>query len=285
VSRWSEALRDNPGARLRSVPWPVWIAAIVFAFLVVAALAPDLVTGVDPTAMARRQTLRPPSGEHLFGTDQLGRDVFARTVHATRISLGIGVAATAIGFGLGAVIGLLASGPSRLLDAALMRLTDTMLAFPGMLLALVVIAVSGPGARNSAIAIGLATIPYYARLVRSQALEVRHSGYVEAARTLGQSRSKIALRHVLPNALTTLVVLATLGVGTAIVAGAGLSFLGLGVIPPTPEWGSMLSEGRNLVGRAWWIGVFPGLFVVASVVSITVLSRYWQRLAEGRTAR
>ncbi|MFD8247548.1 ABC transporter permease [Nocardia sp. NPDC059691] len=278
-------IRTGSPVRFRSVPWPVWPAAVVLLLIVVAAVAPHLLTGVDPAVNDWRVALHPPSPSHPFGTDRLGRDVYSRTVYAARTSLGIGVAATAIAVALGSVVGLLASGPSKLIDAVLMRLTEILLAFPGLLLALVLIAVSGPGARNSALAIGLAATPYYARLVRSQGLVVRISGYVEAARTLGQSRWRITVRHILPNALAPLLVLAPLGVGTGIIAGAGLSFLGLGAVPPTPEWGSMLAESRNLLSRAWWLGVFPGLFVVAAVVSITVLARFWQGLSEGRVAR
>ncbi|MFI9504875.1 ABC transporter permease [Nocardia sp. NPDC052566] len=271
--------------RLRSVPPVVWPAALLLSFLVLAAAAPHLLTTADPTTTDWRSTLQPPSGAHPFGTDRLGRDVYARTIYATRTSLGIGMAATVIGVVSGSVLGLLSSGPSKLLDAVLMRLTEILLAFPGLLLALVLIAVSGPGVANSALAIGVASLPYYARLMRAQALVVRGSGYVEAARTLRQSRWRITVRHILPNALAPLLVLAPLGVGAGIVAGAGLSFLGLGALPPNPEWGSMLAESRNLLSRAWWMGVFPGLFVVASVVSITVLARFWQAVTEGRAAR
>ncbi|MCP2167792.1 ABC transporter permease [Goodfellowiella coeruleoviolacea] len=266
----------------RRIPWPVLFPAAVLAVLLLAALAPQVLSTVDPQAMDFRQALRPPAPGHPFGTDQLGRDVYARTVHAARVSLAVGVGATAIGFLVGSVLGLLAAVLSRVVDAVLMRVVDILLAFPGLLLALVCIAVLGPGPVNSAVAIGVASVPQYARLVRAQAQVLRGSGFVEAARTLGQGRMTVALRHILPNALAPLTVLATLGVGTAIIAGAGLSFIGLGTAPPTPEWGAMLAEGRNLLGRAWWVVVFPGLCVTAAAICVTVLGRHWQAALEGR---
>jgi peptide/nickel transport system permease protein len=264
-------------------PWPAAISGVVLAAILLAVVWPELLTTADPAATARHDVLLPPGIHHWFGTDQLGRDVYSRTVVATRTSLGIGIGATAIGFVVGSIVGL--ASTARFLGAVLMRVTDVLLAFPGLLLAFVVLSVLGPGAAKSALAIGLAGVPHYARLVRAQALVVRRSGFVEAARTLGQGPARVTWRHVLPNSLSPLLVLATLGVGTAIVAGAGLSFLGLGAVPPSPEWGSMLAEGRNVVGRAWWIAVCPGLCVTASVVSITVLGRFWQHRLEGRRPR
>ena len=259
-------------------------AGAVAVLLVVAGVWPELIARQEPDATDLVAALQPPSWSHWFGTDQLGRDVFARVVHGARYSLLLGLGATAVGVVGGTVVGLAAALGGRLADGLLMRLADVLLAFPEMLLALLVIAVVGPGQQGAAIAIGVAAVPGYARVVRAGAMVVRHAGYVEAAVVLGLRPWAVVARHVLPNALGPLLVLATVGVGTAVIAGSALSFLGLGARPPTPEWGAMLSDGRDYVESAWWIAVFPGAAITATVVSVTVLGRAARRRAEGRTS-
>jgi peptide/nickel transport system permease protein len=229
------------------------------------------------------QTLRPPTAAHLLGTDENGRDVLARIVHGTRTSLLLGFGAIAIALVFGGLLGLAAGLGNKIVENAIMRLSDIGLAFPELLLALVVITVAGGGTANAVLAIGVANIPGYARLVRAQTLAVRSSSYVEAAHALGLSGPRVVLRHVLPNAVKPVLILATIGVGTALVAGSALSFLGLGTPPPEPEWGSMLSTARNFISRAWWYGVFPGAAITLTVISVTVVGRALRLRSEGRT--
>ncbi len=268
-------------ARRRRPAPSVVLAGATLAVIVLAAAFPEQLAPYDPLAVDPTQTLAPPSGAHLMGTDENGRDVLSRIVFGTRNSLLLGFGAIAIGLVAGTALGLLAGLGARRLDALLMRTMDVGLAFPELLLALVVIAVAGGGTRNALLAIGIASTPSYARLVRAQALGVRRSGYVEAARATGLSETAVVLRHVLPNATKPVLVLATIGVGTATVAGAALSFLGLGTTPPTPEWGSMLSTARNFIELSWWYGLFPGLAITVLVLSTSVLGRHLQHRAEG----
>lgn len=269
--------------RRRGVPVGVLLAMIGLAAIVLAALVPWLLAPQDPLAVDPEHPLSAPSLMHLLGTDENGRDVFSRMVYGARASLTLGFGAIAIALVVGSVIGVAAGLGNKFLDGLLMRLMDVGLAFPEILLALVVIAVLGGGTVNALIAIGIASIPSYARLVRAQTLSIRRSGYVEAARALGLRGSTVILRHVLPNAVRPVLVLATIGIGSATVAGAALSFLGLGTPPPSPEWGSMLSTARNYIDIAWWYSAFPGLAITLLVVCTTVVGRYAQRRSEGRS--
>jgi peptide/nickel transport system permease protein len=270
-----------PAPRRSTWPPGVLLAAAVLALLVLAALFPGLLTGRHPSDTDIGGALLGPGTAHPFGTDELGRDVLARVVYGARPSLTIGLGATALGAALGIPIGLLAAVGGRLLDQVLMRCLEVLLALPELLLALLVVTVVGAGTGNVLVAIGVAAVPNYARLIRAQALVALGSEYVEAAVGLGRGRVHIALRHVLPNVLGPLLVLATIGSGTAIVSGSALSFLGLGPAPPSPEWGGMLSDARDHLGTAWWTGVFPGLAVVAVVLSVTVLGRRLRARGEG----
>lgn len=266
------------------LPLPAIIAAIVLAILVLAALFPALFTSADPLATATASSQLAPSLEHPFGTDKLGRDVFARVVYGASLSLSFGFTATAVALVAGIVIGLASGLAHRTVDNVIQRALEIMLAFPELLVALVVIALLGPGTTNLIIAITVAAIPVYARIVRITTLQVRHSAFVEASVALGQRRPAIIGRHILPNVMGPLLVLATIGIGTSIIAGSSLSFLGLGPVSPTPEWGLMLSDGRNLLGSAWWVAVFPGLAITVTVISTTVLGRALQRRFEGTIA-
>jgi peptide/nickel transport system permease protein len=251
-------------------------------FFALAAVWPELLAHRSPIETDFPAALLPPSSAHLFGTDQLGRDLWSRVVHGTRISLMIGLSATVLAAAGGLILGLLAAFGGRIADMIVMRVVDVLLSLPSFLLALLVVAVLGPGPVSAIPAITLASIPRYARLVRGQAIVVRRSEYVEAAISLGRSKMAIVLRHVLPNTLGPLVVVATVGIGSAITIGATLSFLGLGPQQPTPEWGAILANGRNFGLRAWWLMVFPGLAVTLTVIAFTVLGKHAQARAEGR---
>lgn len=274
--------RRRRATRLRRIPYGVVLAAGIVAFLAVCALAPGIVASRDPYKLSLLHSLRSPSPEFLFGTDQLGRDIFARVVHGARYSLSIGLGATGIAVTAGLAIGLIAGSAGGTIDMIFMRIVDVLLAFPALFMSMAVVAVLGTGGVNVLIAIAIAEIPRYARIVRSQVLVVRTSGYVEAARILGQRRRITLFRHLLPNTVGPLIVLSTLGIGSAILSSAALSYLGLGPKPPTPEWGLMLAEGQGYLRKAWWIGVFPGVFATLTVVSTTVLGRYLKALSDGR---
>ena len=263
----------------------VVLPGAVVGVVVLAALAPGLLAPQDPLEISLSESFAPPSTEHLFGTDQSGRDVFSRVIHGARQSLLIGLGATAIGL-LGAmVLGLAGGLGGRLADGAVTRVIEILYAFPGILLALILIAVYGNSALTQMVAVGLATMPGYARMVRGQVLVVRNSAYVEAARALGHPPVRILLRTLLPNAFRPLTVLITLGVGQAIVWAAALGFLGMGVQPPTAEWGAMLNAGRTYIQQAWWMDFFPGVTIVLFTLSLTVLGRRLQQSTDAGALR
>lgn len=260
------------------------VAVAVLAVIALAAFAPSLIASHDPLQVDVRSTLLPPSAEHLFGTDQSGRDIYSRVVHGTARSVGIGMLATVIAVTVGLLIGSVSGTSPRAVDAGFMRLNDVLMAFPEFLIALVVVAILGPGPVNVAIAVTLAAIPVYVRLARVQTRTLRLAEHVEAARILGVAPVRAFTRHVVPGVLGSLSVLATIGVGSSILAAAGLSFLGLGPTEPTPEWGLMLAGGRNVLGQAWWVSVFPGIAITLTVMAVTVVGRVLRAGAEGRRA-
>jgi peptide/nickel transport system permease protein len=267
-------------AALRKTPIGVWIAAALLAFLVIAAVVPSLLIRQDPFVIDPATAFTAPNAEHWFGTDQNGRDVFSRVVAGTGQSLLLGLAATAIGLVLGGLLGITAGVSGKWLDSAICRFVEILFAFPGLLLALIVIAVSGTGTVTAAIAVGVGTAPGYARMLRTQTLQVIASPYVETALSLGRSRSHILWRTIVPNVVRPLFVLATLGVGQAIVWASSLSFLGLGAQPPAAEWGAMLADGRNYIQLAWWIAAFPGIFITLAALTTTVVGRHLQQRLE-----
>jgi peptide/nickel transport system permease protein len=258
------------------------VSGAVLLLLLVAAFAPQILAPGNPLAIDPLASFQPPSWAHPLGTDESGRDLYTRIVHGAAPSLLIGVLATVLGVGLGVILGVAGGLGPRWLDTTSTRLVEVLFAFPGLLLALLFIAIAGPGPVTSTVAVGLATAPGYARLVRSQALSVRRSGYVEAAVVLGRGWWSRLGRHVLPNVGTTLFVLATLGVGQSIVWASSLSYLGLGVSPPAAEWGAMLNSGRTYISSFWWMTFFPGLAIVLSAASTTLLGRSLQSRGRAR---
>ncbi len=267
----------------RAQRWLLGVAIAVLLVIAFAALWPGVLATHDPLQTDVQSALLPPGAEHLFGTDQSGRDVYSRVVHGAGRSLGIGLLATGIALVGGLLLGALAGVAPRGIDAAMMRINDVLMAFPEFLVALVVVAVLGPGPVNIAIAVTLAAGPVYVRLARVQTRTLRVAEHVEAARILGVAPVRAFVRHVAPGVLGSLSVLATIGIGSSILAAAGLSFLGLGPSEPTPEWGLMLAGGRNVLGQAWWISVFPGIAITLTVVSATVVGRILRARGEGRT--
>lgn len=259
-----------PRRRLAANPAAL-VALIVLLAITVASLAAPLLSPHDPTTMDPARQFLPPSWEHPAGTDLFGRDVFTRVLYGGRFSLGIGLLAVVIAAIPGTALGLLAGYYGKLVDTFVSWLVDVMLAFPSILLALALIAVLGTGAANVVLAVGIAGIPQYARLVRGQVLAARRQPYVRAAWTVGCTHTRILVRHILPNVLGPLIVLATLDVGWAILNASALSFLGLGVQPPTPEWGAMLNEGRGYLRDAPWVTTAPGLAIALTVLGVNLL--------------
>ncbi|NCT91763.1 ABC transporter permease [Cellulomonas sp. APG4] len=255
-------------------------ATLVGAF-VLAAVAPSVLAPGDPTAIDLEAAFLPPSTEHLLGTDQSGRDLWTRVVHGTRHSLLIGLGATGVALAIAAVLGFAAGLGGRLVDRVVGSLIEVSFAFPTMLLALLLVAVRGPSPSTLVLAVGIGSAPGYARMIRGQVLAVRQEAYVEAALALGHRRRDVVVRHVLPNAMRPLVAVVTLGISQSVVWASGLAFLGMGVAPPSPEWGALLEAGRTYVTFAWWLEVMPGLAIVLLAVSVTALGRAAQRRLEG----
>jgi peptide/nickel transport system permease protein len=268
-----EAPRRRAGQQLRRVldrPLTVAGSVIVLLFVVVAVVG-IFVTPHPPDAVIYTAVLAPPSPTYPFGTDDLGRDILSRIIAGAHISLLVGVVSIGMAMFFGTVLGLTAGYLGRWVDVLIMRLMDIMLAFPDILLAIVIIAILGPGLNNVIVAVGIGAIPVYTRTVRAAVLSVREQEFVEAARALGVPSWRIMAVHILPNVLAPIVVLATLGVGLAILIAAGLSFIGIGAQPPTPEWGDMLNESQNFLQQAWWMAVFPGTAITLTVVGLNLL--------------
>ena len=244
--------------------------ALVLGLFAVALLARWLAP-YDPDFIDLKQVLMPPSPAHLLGTDTLGRDVLSRIIFGARVSLLVGFVAVGIATLIGLLVGALAGYYGGVLDQILMRLVDLMLCFPTIFLILAVIAVLGPNIWNIMAVIGLTSWMGVARLVRAEFLSLREREFVVAARALGASDARLIWRHLLPNALTPVMVSATLGVAGAILVESSLSFLGLGVQPPTPSWGNMLTMGKDNIEIAWWLSVFPGLAILVTVMSYNLL--------------
>jgi ABC-type dipeptide/oligopeptide/nickel transport system permease subunit len=255
------ALR-RPGARIG--------LAIAAVFLLLTVTAP-WIAPYDPYDQDLSSALSPPSAEHLFGADQYGRDVLSRVIYGTRTALIAIVVADGLALVVGGTFGLVAGFAGGRVDTAVMRLVDVLLAFPYLLLALIIVAALGPSLTNSILAIGIIYTPQYARLMRGQVLAVQSADFVWAARSVGARPLRVMLRHVLPNSLSPVLVMATLQAGAVVVETAGLSFLGLGAQPPSPDWGALLADGHGYFLTAWWIATFPGLAIFMVVVGFNLV--------------
>ena len=247
------------------------LALTVIALFALGALLAPLIAPYDPLAQDLATRLDPPSSAHWLGTDQLGRDILSRLLYGSRISLVIGVVVVGLAGIFGTLMGLLAGYAGGLADEAMMRLTEVFLAFPPLILAMAIAGALGPSLTNAIIAIAAVTWAVYARLARGQVLSLRQREYVEAARSIGASRTRIMLRHLLPNAVAPLLIQASFDMGSAIISAAGLSFIGFGAQPPTPEWGVMISEGRNFISTQPWLSLFPGLSILFAVGAFNLL--------------
>lgn len=251
---------------------------LILAALLAPMLAPDA-----PNAQSWANRLLPPGPGAWFGTDAFGRSVLTRILYGGRVSLLAGFLPVLIGVTFGVTLGVIAGYVGQRTDRVLMRLMDVLLAFPGLLLALAIIGTLGPGFQNAVIAIGVGMVPGFARLARAEVLNIKTADFVEAAGALGASAPRIIFRHLLPSMTSPLVVQATISIGSAILSTAGLSFLGLGVQPPTSDWGEMLASARSSLPRAWWLAVFPGLMIALTVLSFNLLGDALRDALDPRT--
>jgi peptide/nickel transport system permease protein len=272
---WRRLLRRNPTL--------IAGAALLFAMVVLSVAAPRFATR-DPIELSPVDRLRPPSAESWFGTDMLGRDIYSRTIYGGRVSLQIGIYVAAISAVLGLAIGVM-SGSSRLADGLVMRVMDGVMAIPAILLAIALMAVMSASVQNVVIALTIPEVPRVVRLVRAQVLSLRESIYVEAARALGAGFLRVVFRHILPNTLAPLIVQATYICASAVIFEAYLSFLGAGTPPEIPSWGNIMAEGRTYVQIAFWIILFPGLFLAATVLAINLVGDGLRDNLDPRVAR
>jgi peptide/nickel transport system permease protein len=257
------------GVLVRANPIGAIGAAGILLLVVVSLLAP-LIAPFEPTAqIAKRFT--EPSMTYIMGADDVGRDVFSRLIYGARVSLWVGVVAVSISTVLGVTCGMLAGYFGGIVDNVLMRLVDILLAFPGLILAIIIASYLGPSLTNAMIAIGIVGAPHKARIARAPVLSILTEDYIVAARVLGASNARILVQHVLPNAMAPLIVSTSLSLSGAILADAGLSFLGLGTQPPDPSWGAMLQEGRRYMEDAWWMALYPGIAIMLAVLSFNLL--------------
>lgn len=249
------------------------LALLVLGFALLAALAPNLLSSYAPYTTAPMDKLTPPNAQHWFGTDELGRDLYSRVVHGASLSVQAASLAVALALAGGLSLGIVAGFAGGRVDAAIMRVVDVLLALPGLLLALAIVTAIGFGTLPVAVAVGAGIVPGFARTARAEVMRVKTLPYVEAARLGGASWTRTLLRHILPNAWGPVAVLATLDFGAAILATAGLSFLGFGAAPPAAEWGTLIANGRHFLITAPWVSLLPGLFVVAVVFSLNHIAR------------
>ncbi len=264
-SEWNRSLRKIRKNRL------ALFGFFIVGLLVFMAVFAPLIAPYSPTKMSLRDRLSPPSASHLFGTDDTGRDILSRVIYGSRITLRICLVVVGLTLGIGTLLGVLSGYIGGWIDEMIMRLTDVFLAFPALILAMAIAAALGPSLENAIIAMVVIWWPRYARVARGQVLAIREIDYVTAARALGASSSRIMLYHILPNCTSPIVVQATLDLGEVVLTAATLSFIGFGAQPPVPEWGAMISVGRNFIRDYWWYPTFPGLAILVTVMGFNLL--------------
>jgi peptide/nickel transport system permease protein len=274
---------------LRRIDWRTVFALILLTLMICSALLAEVISPHDPTQIDLKNKLAPPAwlpggiAHYPLGTDALGRDLLSRLVYGSRISITIGVTAMAIGATAGTILGMIAGFYGKAADSIIMRIADIQLAFPFVLLAIAVIGVVGPSFTNLVIILGLASWMTYARVIRGEVLSIREREYIMAARVIGVSNAKIIFRHILPNLVHVVLVIATLEVGRMIIMESALSFLGLGIQPPDPTWGGMLNESQEYIGLAWWLTTWPGLAIVGAVLAINLLGDWLRDALDPRS--
>ncbi|SEL93663.1 peptide/nickel transport system permease protein [Paenibacillus sp. cl141a] len=272
---WRQRRLTSPAARrsgrFSANDWFLYAAGLVVLFIVVCAIVPQWIAPYAPTDMLTDRIMQAPSAAHLFGTDYFGRDIFSVVVHGSRDSLFIGFASVLVGGLIGGAVGAMSGYAGGWVDTVLMRLNDILMTIPGILLALAIAGALGPSLSNVVLAVAVSAIPGYARVMRAQIMSIKNRTFVKAAGSIGASPLRVFWNHVLPNSLSPLLVMATIGIGTSILTGSGLSFLGLGVLREVPDWGTLLSQGRGYLTVAWWMCTFPGLAITAFVLSVNII--------------
>ncbi|MGL4534412.1 MAG: nickel transporter permease [Fusobacteriaceae bacterium] len=249
------------------------LGLIIIVTMIIIAVFANVIADYDTVVIKQNlsERLQSPSMKHILGTDEFGRDIFARLIHGARVSLKVGVLAVSLSIAIGGSLGAFAGFYGGKLDNVIMRIMDIFLAVPSILLAIAIVSALGPNLRNLMLAISISSVPSYARIVRASVLSIRDQEYIEAAKAIGASDMRIIFRHIIPNSLAPVIVQGTLGVAGAILSTAGLSFIGLGIQPPAPEWGSMLSGGRQYLRYAWWVTTFPGIAIMMTILSLNLL--------------
>lgn len=251
---------------------PLSVVGIVLVLIILlTALFAPLIATHSPTEVDLLSKLEAPSAEHYFGTDEVGRDIFSRIVYGTRISLRIGLLVVLISFPIGTILGAIAGYIGGRVDQVIMRITDVFLSFPGIILAMSIAAALGPSIENVMLALAATWWPWYTRIVRSSVLSIKNSEFIEASRALGANPFRILFKEVIPNAIAPATIQASLDLGFVILSAAGLSFIGLGAQPPSPEWGAMLSNSREILRDAWWAATFPGVAILLTVLGFNLL--------------
>lgn len=264
-------IRVNHAPRRRRFRWMTWVPAVFMLVVVLAAIFANVISPYDPNRGNLEEFLLGPSSAHLLGTDALGRDLFSRLIAGGRVSLLVGVASVSLALAIGVPLGILSAMLSGWGGEAIMRATDLFLAMPSILIALAIAATVGPSLTNVILLVGLIYWAPFARMVRSEALSIRERDFIQSAYAIGCSRTRMLFKHMLPNLANTIIVLASLQVAAAILLESTLSFLGVGVPPPTPTWGTMVADGRPYVQLAWWVVTFPGIAIMLCVLCINVL--------------
>ncbi|MBU5426091.1 ABC transporter permease [Tissierella pigra] len=265
--QWSEVWR-----RLRRNKMAMLGLTIISIFILLALFA-DVIADYDEVAIKMNTSIRlqGPSKDHILGTDELGRDIFARIIHGARVSLQVGIIAVGIAIIIGGTLGAIAGFYGGKFDNIIMRAMDIFLAIPSILLAIAIVSALGTSMLNLMIAVGISSIPSYARIVRASVLSIKDQEYIEAARAIGAKDTRIILKHIIPNSLAPIIVQGTLGVASAILSTAGLSFIGLGIQKPAPEWGAMLSSGKDFIRQSWHVTTFPGIAIMLTILSLNLL--------------
>ncbi len=283
IKKDTNNINEIPAKKKRkSGPWrDVWrrlkknkmamVGLFIILLLIFAAIFADVIAPYGYDDQNLKDRLTPPGSEYILGTDNFGRDILSRIIYGARISLQVGFIAVGISAIIGGALGAIAGYYGGKLDNFIMRVMDVLLAIPGILLAISIVAALGPGLQNVMIAVGIGSVPSYARIVRASILSIRDQEFVEAARAVGASDFRIIMKHILPNSMAPIIVQATLGVASAILSAAGLSFIGLGIQPPTPEWGAMLSSGRDYLRDHWYVATFPGLAIMITIFGLNLL--------------
>ncbi len=262
-----------------------WVGIIILSSIIILSILAPVLTPYDPTRINIADKFQPPSWNHLFGTDEVGRDIFTRILYGARLSLGVGILVIAIAALVGLIIGNISGYFGGIIDQVIMRLVDMVLAFPNLILAMALAAVLGPNLQNAMIAIAIVKIPVYIRLARGEALVLKEKLFVKSAQTFGLKPGRIIIKHILPNSISPVIIQATLDVGDAILLIATLGFLGLGAQPPTPEWGAMISVGWTYLLTYWWYPTFPGLFLFLSSGALNLIGDGIRDVLDPKSAR